>query len=260
MISIAGDLHEHGGGYLDPKVTRLKTSDSTSDSKKEGVRIALYGGKHQLGSGGREQRAIIEMVCSDKKGTEGEWNPSDDKYEQVPPETEGYGDGNSAAARLRRADDEGGDGGKEHQLLKENAALLFDSYGPMADNGNVDVLRLTWHTELACEGRRDGGGSGDSQSQHWGFFTWLVILWVLFPSSLVTMEGLLTLLGSVFMATASYLIFGSWLNYNRYGARGWDLLPHGDTIRDVPYLMKDWTRRVLNTVQGTGSRGGYSAV
>jgi len=56
------------------------------------------------------------------------------------------------------------------------------------------------------------------------------------------------------------LIFGSWLNYNRYGARGWDLLPHGDSIRDVPFLLKDWLRRALNTVQGSGSRGGYSAV
>jgi autophagy-related protein 27 len=65
---------------------------------------------------------------------------------------------------------------------------------------------------------------------------------------------------SIFLGTAAYLIFGSWLNYNRYGARGWDLLPHGDTIRDIPYLLKDWTRRVLNTVQGSGSRGGYSAV
>lgn len=65
---------------------------------------------------------------------------------------------------------------------------------------------------------------------------------------------------SVFMSVAAYLIFGSWLNYNRYGARGWDLLPHGDAIRDVPYLMKDWLRRVLNSVQGAGSRGGYSAV
>lgn len=65
---------------------------------------------------------------------------------------------------------------------------------------------------------------------------------------------------SFFLVTAAYLIFGSWLNYNRYGARGWDLLPHGDTIRDVPYLLKDWTRRVLNTIQGGGSRGGYSAV
>ena len=65
---------------------------------------------------------------------------------------------------------------------------------------------------------------------------------------------------SLFMLTATYLIFGSWLNYTRHGARGWDLVPHGDTIRDVPYLMKDWTRSVLNTVQGSGSRGGYSAV
>ena len=65
---------------------------------------------------------------------------------------------------------------------------------------------------------------------------------------------------SAFLAIAAYLIFGSWLNYTRYGARGWDLVPHGDTIRDVPYLLKDWTRSVLNTVQGTGSRGGYSAV
>ena len=64
----------------------------------------------------------------------------------------------------------------------------------------------------------------------------------------------------VFLATASYLIFGSWLNYNRYGARGLDLLPHGDTLRDVPYLLRDLVRRALNTLQSTGSRGGYSAV
>jgi len=68
------------------------------------------------------------------------------------------------------------------------------------------------------------------------------------------------LYSSVFLGTAAYLIFGSWLNYNRYGARGWDALPHADTIRDVPYLLKEWTRRVINTLQGSGSRGGYSAV
>lgn len=63
-----------------------------------------------------------------------------------------------------------------------------------------------------------------------------------------------------FLCTAAYLIFGSWLNYNRYGARGWDLLPHADTIRDVPYIFQDWLRRVVNTLQGPGTRGGYSAV
>jgi hypothetical protein len=28
----------------------------------------------------------------------------------------------------------------------------------------------------------------------------------------------------------------------------------------VPYLFQDWLKRVVNTLQGTGSRGGYSAV
>jgi hypothetical protein len=65
---------------------------------------------------------------------------------------------------------------------------------------------------------------------------------------------------SFFLAIAAYLIFGSWLNYNRYGARGWDLLPHGDTIRDIPYIAKDFARKVAGTVQGGGSRGGYAAV
>lgn len=65
---------------------------------------------------------------------------------------------------------------------------------------------------------------------------------------------------STFMGIAAYLIFGSWLNYNKYSARGWDLVPHSETIRDVPYLFRDWIRRVVNTIQGGGSRGGYSAV
>lgn len=69
-----------------------------------------------------------------------------------------------------------------------------------------------------------------------------------------------TAISSLFLCVAAYLIFGSWLNYNRYGARGWDLLPHGDTIRDVPYIMQDWIRRVVSTLQGGGPRGGYSAV
>lgn len=62
------------------------------------------------------------------------------------------------------------------------------------------------------------------------------------------------------MSTAAYLIMGSWVNYNRYGSRGWEALPHSDTIRDLPYLMKDWGRSVFSTVQDTGTRGGYSAV
>lgn len=177
-----------GGRYLDPKVTRLKTSDSTSDSQKEGVRIAWFGGKHPLKSGGREQRAIIEMVCDKQKlGTEGEYTSKDDKYEPGTPETEDESSQSSAAvgaaARLGRAEGDGDeDDGKEHQLLKlekDETALIFDSYGPMADNGDIDVLRLTWRTKFACEGAaEDGPGRGN---EHWGFFTWVVILWVSVP-------------------------------------------------------------------------------
>lgn len=182
VVSIAGELQDHGGGALDPKVTRLKTSDSTSDAQKEGVRIVMYGGRHPQQSSGREQRAIIEMLCDkDRTGKEGEWSPKDDKYEQVPVEDSEDSD-DATSRRKKRADGDGttDDGKSEHQLLKENAALIFDSYGPMADNGNVDVLRLTWHTKYACEGLP---AEEYPQSEHWGFFTWLVILWASpFPS------------------------------------------------------------------------------
>lgn len=81
------------------------------------------------------------------------------------------------------------------------------------------------------------------------------------PFSVLYYVDMLTDVVSLFLCIAAYLIFGSWLNYNRYGARGWDLLPHADTIRDVPYLFNDWMRRVINTLQGSGgSRGGYAAV
>lgn len=232
VTAISGALENVGGSQFEYEATRLNGSDSNSDSQKQGLRLVLKGGKNPLDGPvkeRREQKAIVEFLCDKNEGTEGEWDESEDKYS-------------------RRDDKKGDDNndGKdksfpERQLKKENAALIWESYGSEQD---VDVLRLTWHTKYACE-KRDGSddsnkGDGGNATSHWGFFTWFVVI--------------------VFLGIAAYLIFGSWLNYNRYGARGWDLVPHGDTIRDMPYLFKEWTRRVLNTVQGTGSRGGYSAV
>ncbi|KAK4167322.1 autophagy-related protein 27 [Cladorrhinum sp. PSN259] len=181
----------------------------------------------------REQKTTIEFRCDKElKGDEGEWDSSGlDKY-----------------VSKRAADEETG-ATPEEQFTKKDGktALVWEGY---KHEGEVDTLTLKWGTGVVCPKEEKGGDKpkdGDKdkpkepeESTSWGFFTWLVIL--------------------VFLAVASYLIFGSWLNYNRYGARGWDLLPHGDTIRDIPYLMKDWTRKVLNTVQSSGSRGGYSAV
>lgn len=180
VIAIAGSLENVGGSAFDYEATRLKTSDSTSDSQKEGVRLVLKGGKDPL-SGPvkerREQKAIIEFLCDpEKTGLEGEWS-SEDRYE---------GDDKN---RVRRADgdekkdgddkeeeDDGTESGLEHQLKKDDASLIWDSYG--RDDKGADVLRLTWHTKYACEKREDSGDddSGNSGSGGWGFFTWFIIM------------------------------------------------------------------------------------
>lgn len=173
VIPIAGNLINHGGSDLEPKITRLKTSDSGADAKKEGVRIVLHGGSSSYSGQKRAQQAIVEMVCDkDKTGKEGEWDPKDDKYEPGPEETEE--EGSSSVTKWKRADgDEGKDPESEHQLLKPDAALIFDSYGPLSEDKKVDVLRLTWYTKYACEGLPE---DEYPSNQHWGFFTWLVIL------------------------------------------------------------------------------------
>lgn len=266
---IAGDVD---GATLDPVATRLSTSSADGDKDKVGVRLVLQGGHYN----GRKQKAVVEVLCDDKlDGTEGEWK-SDELGIPPPPSAKTAEDG-------KDKDD------VPHQLKKDGAALIWDSYGPSEeDPKNMDVLKLTWKTKHACEKRNEGGsgggdkggsgGSGDGdkdkdkggqdESKHWGFFTWMIILWVPLSPGLPyffwpakSFANFFFLLHpSVFLGVAAYLIFGSWLNYNRYGARGWDLLPHGDTIRDVPYLMQDWIRRVVQTLQGGGTRGGYSAV
>jgi len=261
IVSIAGDLAEFGGAKFDWQAKRLSTSTDKADEGKEGVRLTMSGGRYA----GKDQEATVELLCDHKRtGKEGEWE-SQDEYVPGKAEEDGKSKNKStrrrAAAAAAKEDDDKKDGKTdnipEKQRKKEDAALIWDGY---KKGDKKDTLMLTWHTKFACESAKGGddgkkgdgdkdkdkkpadppSGGEDEESSHWGLFTWLVIL--------------------VFLAIASYLIFGSWLNYNRYGARGWDLLPHGDTLRDIPYLLGDWTRRVLNTVQNTGSRGGYSAV
>ncbi|KAI1330613.1 autophagy-related protein 27 [Xylariaceae sp. FL0255] len=252
-IPLAGELDMVGGNPLDPEVKQLSEIDPSSGN--EGLRIIMKGGFDRTTSGvKRKQQVLLDFVCDkDRDGTEGEWTP-EDQYEPSTGPIERREDGEDGDG-----DGEDGDGDeddtappKDVQLgIANDPSLVFQRYGPSDSNNDVDVLHMVWRSKYVCtskaddgtdEGHDDNGDGGEKKpkSSGWGFFTWLVIL--------------------VFLGTAAYLIFGSWLNYNRYGARGWDLLPHGDTIRDVPYLLKDWVRRVLNTVQGSGSRGGYSAV
>jgi hypothetical protein len=156
------------GNDFEYEVHRLKTSDSNSDSQKEGLRLILKGGSYD----GRDQKAVVEFICDkDRTGLEGEWDHED---EYVPERATLLG---RRDAVLSTTDDEpdGPETGEERQLLNENAALIWNSYGPTTDDdSHTDVLRLTWHTKYACEKRQEGGS--DAQPGHWGFFTWLVIL------------------------------------------------------------------------------------
>lgn len=230
-IDIAG-TYSSSGRKIEGKFELLRNSKSNSDVAREGLRATLHGGKYPDTKNGTDQQAIIEFVCDkersgldDEKKGDGEKDKDDnkDKEKEKSP-------GDKAEKFIRRdgSQCEGGD-----------QSLRFCGYAnEKADKGkDVKTLRLEWRTKYACENGQQGNDPGSSS---WGFFTWFIIIF--------------------FLGTAAYLIFGSWLNYNRYGARGWDLLPHGDTIRDIPYLLKDCARRAKDTVQGPGGRGGYSAV
>ncbi|EPS25494.1 hypothetical protein PDE_00427 [Penicillium oxalicum 114-2] len=213
-------LENPDGGSLDPNYTRL----ATIDSKLEGIRMKLAGGEYPGDDDEGKKKAagaVIDFQCDpDRSGLEGLTTAEDGS------DAEGGADGKN-----RRRD------GKEQSRER---SLQFTSFalekGDKDDNEEY-ILRLQWRTRYACDEYQRGK---QNNSNSWGFFTWFIII--------------------VFLCVAAYLIFGSWLNYNRYGARGWDLLPHGDTIREIPYLLKDWVRSVINTLQGAGSRGGYSAV
>ncbi|CAN6672144.1 autophagy-related protein 27 [Trichomonascus vanleenenianus] len=83
------------------------------------------------------------------------------------------------------------------------------------------------------------GKEPQDESASWGFFTWSFILFVL--------------------AVAFYVIGSAWVNYNRYGLSGVDMLPHSSTVRELPYLLRDLVNKIIGTFAGS-SRGGYSAV
>jgi hypothetical protein len=218
---------------MNPKVTRLKTSSSHADSQQEGVRIEIGGGNYLK----RKQKAVIEFIC-----TKGETEKRDGDEQE------------------RESQEEVDDG--------QGGTLKFLNYGS-ADQ-EEDILRLSWRTKYACEDAED---SGEGSSGGWGFFSWFFFLYVTVSIPIPDKAWIHCLIRRVsrflahtdshhrlFLAFLAYLIFGAWLNYNRYGARGWGLLPHGDLIRDIPYILQDWFRKVVDTLQGGQGRGAYSAI
>lgn len=113
------------------------------------------------------------------------------------------------------------------------------------------LLSLEWRSAAACPrdnipDKGDGDSDSDSDapaSSGGGFFHTLSVIFWFFV-----------------LALLAYFIVGALYNYQNYGARGADLIPHRDFWREVPSLAQDLGSHLFNNVRQTGSRGGYSSL
>jgi autophagy-related protein 27 len=186
VIPIAGDLADHGGHEFSYEVQRLGKSsnssdpDSDSDEKakdaKQGLRLILKGGVYE----DKEQQAVIEFVCDEKRsGLEDEWE-AEDRYEssRLPISSASEDEKDSDKDDKTKVSP-----GSETQLSKEgDPSLEWNSYGRISGSAEY-ILHMTWKTKYACEkvpegdGGKDGEKEGDNAPRrHWGFFTWIVLL------------------------------------------------------------------------------------
>lgn len=155
VIPIAGDLKDKGGGNLDAKWELLSTSTSHSDSELEGLRVELKGGFSGSGKDRRSQKAIVEFICDESRtGLENLWDP-EDKYTDI-----------------TERDEEGGEPKEDDANAPSLQFVRYD-----VGSGDADVLRLKWQTKYACENSK---AEQDAAGTHWGFFTWFIIMCVIF--------------------------------------------------------------------------------
>jgi len=122
---------------------------------------------------------------------------------------------------------------------------------PIIANHESDsgVMRINWRNKAACPESRDppenttpppSGGDGQKGSTGSG------IGWFFFL---------------LFFCFITYFGLGAYYNYNNYGASGWDLVPHRDFWRDVPYLFRDLFASIFSNRRSySGARGGYVSV
>jgi len=151
VYPIAGELSDVDGGKpLNAKWDRLKTSKANADVGKEGLRLELHGGFRKENGKNRPQKAIVELVC-DRTRT---------GLENLPKPEDGYDE-----VVRRRDEEKAGDDG--------TPSLEFTGY---TSEEEIDVLRLNWRTEYACEDSKDK--ENKSKSGRWGFFTWFIIVYV----------------------------------------------------------------------------------
>lgn len=188
-INIAGNYFFRDARPLDPETERLKSIDE----EREGVRLTLHGGKHPFDEKkddkkGETQQAQIDFVCdSERTGLEGlEGGEEKLKVKRRPESNKQYGTADDDK-------DDKDDKGDKDDGSDDPKSLRFISYGHQ-EGTKSQVLKLEWRTKYACEDFEDGNG-GDGPGNHWGFFTWLIVLYVICirEHHISTLSGSLTL-------------------------------------------------------------------
>ena len=128
--------------------------------------------------------------------------------------------------------------------------LEIKAYDPDAGE-----LQLQWNTPQACFNARRKPAQKQRRTGYfslWWLYVWIAASWTLFFS-----VGSQT--HSMIFVALMYLGVGIWYNHHQYGATGWDLLPHRDMWRELPYVASDFWRHVSRTWQGSTPMGGNMA-
>ncbi|CAG8557944.1 2610_t:CDS:2 [Paraglomus brasilianum] len=128
-------------------------------------------------------------------------------------------------------------GGKVHDDdYKANITFYCDEKDedPKVNGFEHHTLQVEWHSSHACGIRIS---QPDSEGRSW-FSKFLIF---------------------IFAVGSAYLFVGIAYNRHVYNAQGWDLIPHRDFWREVPYIAKEFMGYVLNSLR-KGGRPGYHHV
>lgn len=142
--------------------------------------------------------------------------------------------GESNGLRLVYAGTKDSDNGQSETVVDFVCDMDAGIGSPELASDKEQIITLIWKTKFACseastpdQGHKhpdkDDPDHRQPRSSSWGFFTWLFLI--------------------VFMLIAACLIFTLFLNYNRYGQLGLDLVPTMDSVKvKLPVLTRKLIR------------------
>ncbi|EJD52777.1 hypothetical protein AURDEDRAFT_111337 [Auricularia subglabra TFB-10046 SS5] len=132
---------------------------------------------------------------------------------------------------------------KNTQSFKISLLCAPEASDPKFGDYAHNVATVEWTTPAGCAKRNDRDGDNNPK-----------------PPPTGSSGGSLRMFFLLFvLAFVAYFAIGSYYNYNTYGASGWDVIPHKDFWRELPYLLRDLASHLCSAFQPR-SRSGYVAV